>query len=586
MSSSELSGASLPEGIEVDEAAAYFGIVESSASLHTLLEMEPTEALCLFLEMTADLHLSEGDFDFETASQRMNCEGGEIYYLVAGHLGMMRLADPLFRYLGMEDSEGESGGPDPGLDDEDSATLLEFTDSMTLLKFLSVGFQHGGADTAKKYLGGLTARISDPGANLQEFKLLSSSLSAVIHSFQNGGEVAPIPGLAEAPAITIAKALENQGSKSTTQQSVPVQQPPVQSTTAATPSAPSPAVSQPSVQKVATSEIAKPVPLPGSVSPPAPLKVLKPMASQPSVSEVPVPLPSQSMPVVTPDRKDSEKEKDAFAGAFGLPTPAVNPLLQSTSPNLPIEDTIAIPEPVSAELETPSQYPSTIVDEIEPESFADVSMENMLQSISTSGHTIPAKEPMESASPVVEQAPVQNLVESQPEVSAKVIESTIEEVPQPAVAEEEQSQLTETANIADVSDDGLPRPVRAAPIRGPVSAGGIQQGQDILAAQQAAAKQQAIAAQQAVQHQALAAQQAAQQQAIAAQQAAQQQAVAQQAAQQQAAAQQQVIAAQQAAQQAAQAYQPTIRSGVHCQGCGIGLDPTWSHCPVCGMGRA
>ena len=300
------------------------------------------------------------------------------------------------------------------------------------------------------------------------------------------------------------------------------------------------------------------------------------MASQPSVSEVPVPLPSQSMPVVTPDRKDSEKEKDAFAGAFGLPTSAVNPLLQSTSPNLPIEDTIAIPEPVSAELETPSQYPSTIADEIEPESFADVSMENMLQSISTSGHTIPAKEPMESASPVVKQAPVQNLVESQPEVSAKVIESTIEEVPQPAVAEEEQSQLTETANIADVS----------APIRGPVSAGGIQQGQDILAAQQAAAKQQAIAAQQAVQHQALAAQQAAQQQAIAAQQAAQQQAVAQQAAQQQAAAQQQVIAAQQAAQQAAQAYQPTIRSGVHCQGCGIGLDPTWSHCPVCGMGRA
>ncbi|MDP6199979.1 MAG: hypothetical protein QF531_04335, partial [Candidatus Poseidonia sp.] len=29
--------------------------------------------------------------------------------------------------------------------------------------------------------------------------------------------------------------------------------------------------------------------------------------------------------------------------------------------------------------------------------------------------------------------------------------------------------------------------------------------------------------------------------------------------------------------------QPTIRSGVHCRGCGIGLDPYWRFCPVCGQ---
>ena len=28
--------------------------------------------------------------------------------------------------------------------------------------------------------------------------------------------------------------------------------------------------------------------------------------------------------------------------------------------------------------------------------------------------------------------------------------------------------------------------------------------------------------------------------------------------------------------------QPTIRSGVHCRNCGIGLDPYWRFCPVCG----
>ena len=592
MSSSELSGASLPEGIEVDEAAAYFGIVESSASLHTLLEMEPTEALCLFLEMTADLHLAKGDFDFETASQRMNCEGGEIYYLVAGHLGMMRLSDPLFRYLGMEDSEGEPGGPDPGLNAEDSTTLLELTDSMALLKFLSVAFQHGGSDAAKKYIGGLATRFSDPGTHLQELKLMSSSLSAVLHSFQNGGEVAPIPGLAEASTMTISEALEYKSSAPAVQQPTPVQQPSVQPTPVQQPSVqPTPvqslAVSQPSVQASVQPPVKDPVPLPGAANPPAPLKVLKPLTTQPSTSEVPVPLPPQSMPVAIDEKKDIEKEKDAFSGAFGLSTPAVGSVPLSTSPGLPIEETIAIPEPISGGFGSGPHVPSNIANENEPGSFADVSMENMLQSITTSGHTFVAKEqeqvqeqsapsPVESAPSPLEQTPIQGLVESQPEVSEMASESPIQEVSQSPVSEAVQEPATETASPPVVSDDGLPRPVRAAPIRSPVSPDGIQQGQDVLAAQQAVAQQQALAAQQAAQHQALAAQQAAAQQA-----ASQQQAVAAQQA-----AQHQEIAAQQVAQQAAQAYQPTIRSGVHCQGCGIGLDPTWNHCPVCGMGRA
>ena len=35
-------------------------------------------------------------------------------------------------------------------------------------------------------------------------------------------------------------------------------------------------------------------------------------------------------------------------------------------------------------------------------------------------------------------------------------------------------------------------------------------------------------------------------------------------------------------QQPAMNIQPTIRSGIHCRGCGIGLDPHWRFCPVCG----
>ncbi|NCG00543.1 MAG: hypothetical protein GWP25_01980, partial [Euryarchaeota archaeon] len=39
-------------------------------------------------------------------------------------------------------------------------------------------------------------------------------------------------------------------------------------------------------------------------------------------------------------------------------------------------------------------------------------------------------------------------------------------------------------------------------------------------------------------------------------------------------------------QQPLQNVQPTIRSGVLCRGCGIGLDPYWRFCPICGMQNA
>ncbi len=93
----------------------------------------------------------------------------------------------------------------------------------------------------------------------------------------------------------------------------------------------------------------------------------------------------------------------------------------------------------------------------------------------------------------------------------------------------------------------------AAPVRTPVGGGmprssGPTLGQQQIAAQQAALQQQQIAAQQAS-----------------------------------------ILEQQRAAQQPQQSQtelpSPTIRSGVHCQGCGIGLDPNWNNCPVCGLGQ-
>ena len=47
-------GASLPEGIDVDDAAAYFGVVESSDALQQMMAMESKQALSKALEHLSD----------------------------------------------------------------------------------------------------------------------------------------------------------------------------------------------------------------------------------------------------------------------------------------------------------------------------------------------------------------------------------------------------------------------------------------------------------------------------------------------------------------------------------------------------
>ena len=101
--SDDVADVSMPEGIEVDDAAAYFGVFESSDALHQMMDMPREEAFEKFFSLLSDLVLKPGDFDFEEASQRLNCEGGEIYFLVAGHLGVMSLPD----LLSLAFSEGE-----------------------------------------------------------------------------------------------------------------------------------------------------------------------------------------------------------------------------------------------------------------------------------------------------------------------------------------------------------------------------------------------------------------------------------------------------------------------------------------------
>ena len=133
-------------GIEVDDAAAYFGVTESSDVLHSMMAMPREQAMVQFFELLSDIVLRPGDFDFEAASERMQCEGGEIYYLVAGHLGLMSMPDPLLQALGMPDSTGETGSAASNIDKASKGQLERLADPMRMMKLFAVAHQTGSKE--------------------------------------------------------------------------------------------------------------------------------------------------------------------------------------------------------------------------------------------------------------------------------------------------------------------------------------------------------------------------------------------------------------------------------------------------------
>ena len=186
----DVADVSMPDGIEVDEAAAYFGVFESSDTLHQMMEMPREEALEKFFSLLSDLVLKPGDFDFQLASERLNCEGGEIYFLVAGHLGVMSLPDELALAL----SSGQ-------FSDSESQLLQEIADPMRLLKLFAIAQQTGGEGEATKYLRGVESLMSNPAGNKDALLSLALEVQA---AFDVAGHVTPIASLASGNAVASA----------------------------------------------------------------------------------------------------------------------------------------------------------------------------------------------------------------------------------------------------------------------------------------------------------------------------------------------------------------------------------------------
>ena len=477
--------------IEVDDAAAYFGVTESSDVLHAMMAMPRDEAMVQFFELLSDIVLRPGDFDFEAASERMQCEGGEIYYLVAGHLGLMSMPDPLFRALGMPDSSGEAGDALGGIDANQRASLEQLADPMRMMKLFAVAFQTGSKGEVLNYLNSFEGLLNNVGGSLDTLVSINKELDAALDVV---GQVIPIATLAS-------------GSASAASVEVPE--------TAVLPSPPpaAPAPAAPPVEVVAA-----PVPLPtASVSPePTPPSEPLPMpASTVALPDLPEAEPVEPELNIESQKQVAKATQDAFSGAFSSELIAEEEPAPPTAP-------VVEPEPVEEEPEFVSAAEHFIAADEDGSGALDV--EELAQATGTS---------LEEAAELHAEA----------DTDGDGVVTLSEFIASPAAEK--------TA--------ALPKPV--APVRRPLS------GQQPPAQQQAPPQQRPQPPPQ----------QPWQQQQPPAQGWPQQQPPAHQGWPQQRPPQQGWP------RQQAPLVQPTIRSGVHCRGCGIGLDPYWRFCPVCGQ---
>ena len=492
-----LEGASLPDGIEVDEAAAYFGVTESSDIVHTLMSMDRNQSISEFFSMVSDIILKPGEFDFEEASQALSCEGGEIYYLVSGHLGLMSFGDPILHYLGLPNSLGEdSPNGKPNIDKTQFESLNRIADPMNILKVLAIANNTGGSQEVMKYYLTMSDLMQNVESNVVTLTNIAEEFDA---SSDVIGHTLPISILAGS-SIDLSKAI---------------------------------ATSTSGVKKAApkvTQELEQSIQLP---------QLGKTPTGQEEEAISSVPLPGQSKPVAIveekvetiietelTDRKAAKATENAFEGAFGIATePAQH------------EDTVQT-EDFEDEVVTEAVAEEIIADEqVSEEPFVSAA-EMFIQSDTDGDGTLSVEELTQASGLSIEEA---------------------EEIHESADLDDDGSMsLSEfvASPVVEKVASNLPKPV--APVRRPVNLGDqsntVQQSPATVTPSQ---PQQSFPQQpigRPIMSQNVNPQPINRPQPI----------------------------NQVPPQPWNQPVQPTIRSGVTCRSCGIGIDPYWRFCPVCG----
>lgn len=483
--------------IEVDEAAAYFGVTDSSDVLHAMMAMPREQAIVQFFEVLSDIVLRPGDFDFEAASERMQCEGGEIYYLVAGHLGLMSMPDPILQALGMPDSSGEATGQTAGSIDAGQREALErLADPMRMMKLFAVAHQTGANAEVEKYLQGFESLLANVSGSVPALVTINQELDAALDV---AGHVLPIPSLASGSASAASVDVPETLSLPATPEPAVAPSPPS--------SAPSPAAVEPTEPAAPETN----VPLPGSTPAPEPSEI------------VPLPSPTVALPDVEEDELEpssvnveNEREvaratQDAFAGAFSSQ-------LEPEPVHVEPTETVAAPEPVEEEFVSAAEH-FIAADE---DGSGALDIEELAQATGTT---------LEEAAQLHAEADTDGdgVVTLSEFIASPAAEKTAS-LPKPVAPVRRPLGQTNqaTAQSNPVTQRPQPLPTQPqAPMGQQPPAQGWQQPPPMQGWQQPPV---------------------------------------------------------QGWQQPQRPMvQPTIRSGIHCRGCGIGLDPYWRFCPVCGQ---
>ena len=486
MTEQVLEGASLPEGIEVDETSAYFGITESSDIVHQLMSMDRNQSIVAFFGMVSDIVLKPGDFDFEEASKILNCEGGEIYFLVSGHLGLMSFSDPILHYLGLPNSLGEdSPNGKPTIGDMQFESIKRLADPMNILKVLAIAQTTGGSDEVMKYYLTMSKILQDVNTN-------SSLLAEIAEEFDASldviGHAIPISNLANSTIdvsdISTTSIVKPQPTRIESE-SKPVENVPISTAK--------------SVDSIAKMEQTVSVPLPGKSSP---------------IKEEPVKEINEAVVDANiTDRKAAKVTDNAFEGAFGMAQPSLEDVVETVEKTA-INETDVVAEDIQESAEQ-------IEEESTDEPFVSAA-EMFIQSDTDDDGTLSVEELADATGLSVEESKELHKLADKDD-DGKM--SLSEFVASPA---------------AEKVAANLPRPV--APVRKPVNRTEPKPSQQQNFQPQSLTPQPVVKSQSINQRPPQIPQQ----------------------------------------QMWNQPVQPTIRSGVNCRDCGIGIDPIWRFCPVCG----
>ena len=365
-SENEVEGASMPQGIAVDEAAAYFGVTDSADIILHLNGIDPINGMGEFFSIAIDLVL-QPEFGFEEAAQRLGCEGGEIYYLLTGPFGLVSLSDPLRLYLGGEDSQGNVG-VHPGFPEHEMNALESLTDIFSLLKMFGLGHLIGGLPLLGHYVSQYTGLVASSAANKVALLHLSQELNTAIEQAKSGS-VTPISCLGApthatqppppAPAVTAPTPAVTAPEPEPEPEPVPAPVP----VSAPVPLAPSPQL------VLAPAPAPAPVPAPTPVLTPVPQLTPAPTSPQPVdvVSQGPTEQPFVEPAVIVSEPTVEVKQNistedqqvdasDAFASQFSAAA-------EIDAPVAPVEaEAISVPQPISPPLPPVVEQPLPVVE--------------------------------------------------------------------------------------------------------------------------------------------------------------------------------------------------------------------------------